>query len=291
MNWKILISIPVILSACSRNNMYEEAAESGAAYDYVENANGNFVTEGDVKVGTFKNAGYSGDQNAEQLPTQQKLIRTGELSIRVDDYARDVQVVKEAIKKFNGYIGDEVESREAYRLGNSLNIRIPEKNFDAFVDDMVKGHGFLNIDRKQIHVQDVGEEYADLEARIIAKKAVEQQYLEILKQAKTVQDILDVREKLRVVREEIESHEGRVRYLANQIQYSTIQLEIYQLLEYGTIEKPGFWNKVKNSLSNGWQGLVNFIIGIISMWPGILIVIGIIWLFRRWRKRRRAARS
>ena len=67
---------------------------------------------------------------------------------------------------------------------------------------------------------------------------------------KDVFDLLDeVEEKLGEIREEIESKEGRLKFLSDQVSRSTINLEIYQNLEYDAPrgEKPGFFNKLGNA--------------------------------------------
>ena len=74
----------------------------------------------------------------------------------------------------------------------------------------------------KISGQDVSEEYLDLEARLRTKKALEAQFLEIMKQARKVQDALDVQSQLADVRTEIERLEGRRRFLENQAALSTI---------------------------------------------------------------------
>ena len=73
------------------------------------------------------------------------------------------------------------------------------------------------MQRKNVSVQDVTEEYLDIEARLKTKKEVEARYIEILKsKTKTVEDVLKAEEQIRIIREEIEAREGRLNYLKNQ---------------------------------------------------------------------------
>ena len=70
------------------------------------------------------------------------------------------------------------------------------------------------IDYENITTKDVTEEYIDLESRLNTKLEVKQRYESILrKQAKTVKDILATEEKLQIIQEEIESVQGRLKYL------------------------------------------------------------------------------
>ena len=99
--------------------------------------------------------------------------------------------------KNGGYLGNESETNETYRISNELTIRIPASAFDQMMEGlMAEG---IKTDSKRIEVQDVGEEYADLTARIEAKKSVEKRYLEILNKANKISDILEVEEKLKLI--------------------------------------------------------------------------------------------
>ena len=76
--------------------------------------------------------------------------------------------------------------------------------------------------------QDVTEQYTDLEAQLRNAKAQEEVYLEILKQAKTVEDILLVQDRLGNIRAVIEGLEGRIKYLENATSYSTITVSLQE---------------------------------------------------------------
>ena len=128
--------------------------------------------------------------------------------------------------------------------------------------------------------RDVTEEFVDIEARLRTKKEVEKRYLEILSKAATIKDILLVEEQLRVIREEIEAREGRLKYLQNQVSYSTINLEMYQKLTF----EPGFkfFSKIWKALKGGWKGLLNVLVGLVYIWPLLIIGVGVfIWIRRR----------
>jgi hypothetical protein len=95
-----------------------------------------------------------------------------------------------------------------------------------------------------------------------------------------------VEEKLRVIREEIESKEGRLKYLNDQVSLSTIHLDIYQKLTF----EPGFkfLKKIGSALKGGWKGLLRVVIGLIYIWPLLIIFSGVlIWLIRKSRKKKK----
>jgi hypothetical protein len=215
---KNLISILTLFVFFSCGNRAAETTNE-AAYDMAPAA----VTE-EVKTSSdgFSGGDVSGAKEepedktkADLTATSQKLIKTGFLTIEVENYKESRKKIKDLVIKSGGYLGNESETNETYRISNELTIRIPAKAFDQMMEGlMAEG---IKTDSKRIEVQDVGEEYADLTARIEAKKAVEKRYLEILNKANKISDILEVEEKLRVIGEETEAAQGRVKYLESQV--------------------------------------------------------------------------
>jgi hypothetical protein len=130
-------------------------------------------------------------------------------------------------------------------------------------------------------LQDVTEEFIDVEARLKAKKDLEARYLELLKLAKRVEEMLSIESQLSNVRAEIESMQGRLNFLRNQVDYSTIKISYYEL----TGVDFGFASKFVHSLRNGWDNLLSFLIAVVNVWPFVLLLAGGIFLFARYRKK------
>ena len=136
---------------------------------------------------------------------------------------------------------------------------------------------------KRTSAVDVGEEYYDLMTRIKTKKEVEKRYIEILRKANKITDILAVEDQIRVIREEIESKEGRLRFLKDRISLSTISLYVHQELEYDAplVDKPTFWGKVAKAAFTGWNMILSFLLFLIYIWPIVLIFIFTIVAYKK----------
>lgn len=214
---------------------------------------------------------------------ERKIIKVGWMRIEIKNYTRDLSIIKGIIAKHQGYISNENESSTDYSLMNSLSIRVPSLEFDSLVEDIVRVA--YKVDNKNITLNDVTEEFIDVEARLKTKKEFEQRYLEVLEKANTVQDILLVEQQLRMIREEIEAKEGRLKYLQNQVSLSTLNLEIHQDLAARAGFK--FFSKLAEALKGGWKGFLNVIVGLIYVWPLLLVVVVLVfWLIRSRRKKR-----
>ncbi len=261
-----------------------------SAYNY-EAANSGKVSVGDGFVaGTYTVADASGSAPSSVSPVKMpdKIIKTGNMGMEVDDYAKAMTDITAKIKAAQGYISHQSEQRDNYRISNTLTIRVASENFDAMMNGI--GSTAKKLNYKNVYLQDVTEEYTDVTARLKTKREVEQRYLDILKSAKTIKDVLAVEEQLRVIREEIESSEARLKYLNDQVSYSTLTLEVYEELEY-TAPAPlqaGFGHKLLTALTNGWNGLLASIIGLVHVWPfllgGGIILLVAVQKFKRKRK-------
>jgi hypothetical protein len=109
----------------------------------------------------------------------------------------------------------------------------------------------------------------------------------ILKRANTIADILEVQQYIRTLQEEIESIEGRLKYLNNKMELSTINLTFYEQGKILPGQKESFGYKVRQALSYGWQGLVTFFIAMIYLWPFWAIAIVTFFIIRHFVKKAR----
>jgi len=208
---------------------------------------------------------------------KRKLIKTGKIEFEVENLKTITTNIKNAVKLFNGYIASENEQKEYDRISQTITIRVPSANFDKLLADIVKG--IDHFDNKNIRVKDVTEEFVDVQARIKTKKELEAGYLELLKKAHSVGDILEIEREIGTLRADIESFEGRLKYLKNQVSYSTLEIKFYENKEI--VNKDRFGSKFKNGFKNGWKALVYFFVGLINIWPFILIITALVYFIRR----------
>ncbi|MCA1558071.1 MAG: DUF4349 domain-containing protein, partial [Acidobacteria bacterium] len=153
-------------------------------------------------------------------------------------------------------------------------IRVPAAQFDAVIGE-IRGAGG-NVAQDKITTQDVTEEFIDLEARIRAKQALEAQFMEIMKQAKTVSEALEVQRQLSDVRAEIERLEGRRRFLDNQTSLSTITVTIQPPTQI--VSSTGFFYSVKRAFSDGLDVAAMITLGLVRLFIALLPILIFIML-------------
>ncbi len=213
-------------------------------------------------------------------PKDRKLIKTGNISFECEDITASTKFIKRFVETHKGYISTEREDKQDGNISKHLQIRIPNTAFNTFVSQLNTHAG--SFDSKEISVADVTEEYVDVAARLKTKKEVEQKFIQILSKAKTVQEILNIEKEIGEIRSEIESVEGRLKLMDSQISFSTLNIDYYTKTE----SEFGFFKSIKKALVGGWEMLRNIILGLIGVWPLLLIISGLVYFIRKkWRKK------
>lgn len=195
--------------------------------------------------------------------TSRKIVRNAELTLETDDPTAAYRRIAAIAEQAGGF----VVTSESQQSGRSTTVdvtaRVPADRFAATVDAM-RAVG-SRIVRDKITGQDVTEEYVDLEARIRTKQALEAQFVEILKQAKTVSDALEVQRQVSEVRGEIERLEGRRRYLENQSSLSTIEVRLQTPAPVVSSTSDGFVGSLKSAFGDAVDTGVAIVLGFIRV--------------------------
>lgn len=238
------------------------------------------------------NAVGSNMQDLEKSPGQasrhdnshkKMLIHNGSMGIKTSRIMDARRRTDSLLTKLNGYYESENLDNNNARISFDLIIRVPAENFTKLVAALEKGPD--EITSKNISTQDVTTEFIDEETRLASQQAYHKKYLELLARAANIKDILEIQEKIRSIQEEIDSREQRLKYLNDQVNYSTLTLSLYHDKEYVYHgEKVPFLEKLKSSLAAGWDSIVYGVLWCIGKWPFALLILLGLWFWRRRRK-------
>lgn len=210
---------------------------------------------------------------------EQKIIKTGDIKFETTDLGETYNQMITAVKKHNAIIQNDTEGKEYGSIFRRIRVRVPSKNFDLFLSDISKGVTYF--DNKEISSQDVTEEYIDIDARLKAKKILEARYLELLKKANKVSEMLEIEAQLSAIREEIEAKEGQLRYMQSQVSMSTISIEFYKTVANEGGATISYGSKIWNAIASGFNGISSFFIGLLSIWPFLIILAAAVYYIRK----------
>jgi hypothetical protein len=119
----------------------------------------------------------------------------------------------------------------------------------------------------------------------------------MLKQANTVQTMLDIESRLSNVRYEIESLTKELKYIDSNVQYSTINLKIREVVRYeeNDFEAKTFWQELKEEIFDSADGFVDFaknlLFVFIRLFPYIVIITVILVPIVRKKKKIKKAKA
>lgn len=226
------------------------------------------------------------DKPEVQEVNKKKIIKDGRMGLKVTDLEKTKTRIDTLVRSFGGYYANENFSNTDWESSYNLKIRLPFSNFEKFIAVIESGIG--EIQYKGIDARDVTDQFIDLETRLENKRNYLARYNDLLKQAKSVKEILEIEEKIRVLEEEIDSVTGRLKYLNDLVDYSTLDLTITKRKEfkYNPADRDRFTERLKQSLSKGWFGFVDFALFLIRIWPVWIIVVLLIFSWRRYKKTR-----
>ncbi|TRX23689.1 DUF4349 domain-containing protein [Flavobacterium franklandianum] len=220
--------------------------------------------------------------NAEEIvdeKLEQKIIKTGDIKFETNNLGTTYNQMITAVKKHNAIIQNDTEGKDYGSVFRRITVRVPSKNFDLFLSDISKGVTYF--DNKEISSQDVTEEYIDIDARLKAKKILEARYLELLKKANKVSEMLEIEAQLSAIREEIEAKEGQLRYMQSQVSMSTITIEFYKTVANEGGATISYGSKIWNAFTSGFNSISSFFIGLLSIWPFLIILAAAVYYIRK----------
>ena len=236
------------------------------------------------------------EDSAKTIKVQnQMVIYQADLQLRVKKFDQTVRSLEEKVIKYGGYITESNVSKEVNEeVSGSIKIRIPQKNFQAFLHDAEKQAA--EVLHRNITGQDVTEEYVDLESRLKSKRIVEERLITFMKVAVKTEDLLKISADLAAVQEDIETIQGRMKFLENQTSLSTVNITLYEktvVIPAIDKDKLNTWEKTKkqfmkstNMLLVGLSGLVVFILGNIPVLAILCVLAFLLFYYLKIRKNR-----
>lgn len=268
----LLLCTALLLSGCgagkssyAANEQAYPAETAAASYD----------------AGTY-DAASGGSGSGAELPQGRKFIITMNVDAETDDLDSALSRLNTALAEASGYIQDQnIYNGSAYYSGRryrsaSLTLRIPTDSLEGFQADVAS---LANVTSSSRSSEDVTLQYVDTESRITALKTEQDRLMELLSQAETMADLLEIESRLTQVRSDLESYTSQLKVLENQVDYATMYLSLSEVTEYTPVAEKTRLQKIGEgfvkSLKDLGNGILDFGVWILVELP-YLIVIGLV---------------
>jgi hypothetical protein len=251
-------------------------------------------------------AAQAADLDGIAAAATRRIIRDATVELVVEDPDEAVDEIGALARRVGGFVADADLRRPTDEpLRGSITLRVPADELDAVIDEL---RALALVDESvRISARDVTGEYQDLEARLRNLRSYEAELLELLGTVRDREDasaegLLNVFERVREVRQEIEQLQGRLDALDEMVSLSTVRVELRTPREAAVLGDPAdVWQPLEvltaaaRSLLTVLQG-----IGTVAIWLAVFVlplalVVGVplvgvpLLAARRWRIRQHAA--
>ena len=273
----ISLALAVLMTVSLLSGCGSSARSSGSSMAYAE-APAAMKAESAEEV-AYDNAvmDAGAGQSQPSLPDSRKWIITVYLDTETEDLDGLLAALNQQINELGGYLEDQSirnGSRYAQRRYRSadLTVRVPADRVDDFTQAV---SGMANVVSNRRELEDITLQYVSTESRMLALQTEEARLLELMEQAETMSDLLEIEARLTDVRYELESTTSRLRVYNNQVDYATIHLSIEEVQEYTPVEEETLWQRISggfmSSLKSVGEGIVDFFVWIIVSLPYLVI--------------------
>ncbi|MBQ8836352.1 MAG: DUF4349 domain-containing protein [Clostridia bacterium] len=293
----LLLVLCILFSACgavATDSITESATNEQKFYSAYGSENGVYY------AATADDAGSLQMESTEYAPAEgqeEKLVYTSNVTLEAEDFDAASQTLHSTINSLGGII----VSENAYNLSNvgfrslEMTVRIPQENYETFLSGLSSSYNVASIRNS---VENFTEQYYDNESRLKSYRVQEERLFAMLEKAETVEDMLDIEERLCNVQYQIESLTNTKNTIDNDVRYATFYLNLDEVTKYTTPTPKTFGDRLGETVSESGEMFAEFLEGllfaIIFMAPYLVIiavitVIVIVCVKRSKKKKARAA--
>lgn len=289
-----LILGALLLAGCKKEEaMYQRGAPDEAANAQPARTAASPKALGAISPGSSDAAKPAAPAKPVPPPQPRKLVRTVDLQLEVKESAAVARQIETLVARLGGYVSASNAQRQGELLTYTLTVRVPVDRYDQALAG-IRGYA-VRIDREHGQVEDVTDQYVDLDARRRTLEATETELRGLLAESRQrgrkVGEIMEVYQQLIGVRTQIEQIQGQMNAFDKQAALSTINVELVPT-EAAKPVTDGAWqpsDTVRSSLRSllGFlQWLLDFLIyALIVLLPVALVIVAALlavrWLWRR----------
>ena len=228
-------------------------------------------------------------ENSTNKIDTEKLIYRCNISLETQDFAGSISTFQQLIKQYDGFVENENTTvrNNGYGYDNGLGyytatVRVPSDKYNDFVNST---GDIGNLTNKSQNVTNVSQEYSDLSVELEVLEAQKEDYMEMLKEAKKIEDmdnVILISDKLAQVSTSINQIKTRMNSIDNDVAYSYVDVQISEVREMTEYSEDTFATRFKKEVKQGWYdfgyGCQQFVIWFVANLWGILLFLGIVAL-------------
>lgn len=298
------------------NNSKSESANSSEQYEMSDDVDMEGFSGGasDTSSSSDEAADPSKNEKAEENTNASSteintdmLVYTCTLSIDTLDYDQSVNTFKTMLSTAGGFVENENytdgQSSSTYYIEENdkdkiytATVRIPHDKYDAFLNGADQ---LGDVRSKSSNVQNVGQEYSDLNTSLSIYEAKEKRYIKMLSTITDDEQAIRVEKELTELQVKIASIKTRMTEIRTDVDYSTVNISIHEVTKYNEPPKQTdtFLQRLGNTVKDTWQTFLTFLevmlFLVIRLLPYVVIIAIItiiVWKITKKRRQKRLSK-
>jgi hypothetical protein len=223
-----------------------------------------------------------------------KIIYTANVSLTTEDLAALERTLVKTARDVGGFVASSnVAGASGAPRQGTWTFRVPSARFAEFVESISRAAELRQVTTDS---SDVSEEFYDARSRLRNKRVQEERLIAHMQRSTArLQDILALEQELSRVREEIERIEGRLRFLADQADLSTVTVTADELRGFVPERRAGLGEQIgrtfaasAGALGDTGRGLLLLVVAAVP-WLAAFVVLATPLAWWLWRLLHRPA--
>ena len=273
----LILIFSIIMVGCTSKTS-ENSSSASQALEMAQSDSSVSTEMYDMNSGATEESSVNGEK---LLEPERKIIKSSQLSLETAKFNDVINSLEDMVKSYGGYIAS--SSIDAEGINNnyqclrfaSYQINVPSDKLDDFLDESSK---LATVRNKSTSAEDITAQYYDNESRLKSLQIQEERYLEILKTATEVKDIIEIENALTDVRYEIENLTTCLNKISNLVDIATVNINIQEVSEETVAQSvpKTLGEKISSSFVNSLKKIkefsINTVIFIIAAIPYLIII-------------------
>ena len=301
----LLLAVLLVFALCACGSADTASSAPSAAYDLVstetayppeapEEDYGGFAVAGGTQLETGSGAAPEG--------SPEKLIYSASATVETTEFDRTIEKLSALVEQYGGFVeSSSINGSNYYTQSRGYSseryasyvIRVPSGKFSALMGSLST---LGNVPYSHTYTENITAQYYDTDARLTAYQTQEARLLEMMEAAETVEDLIAIEEKLTELRYQIESLQSTLKNWDRQVAYSTLDLEVQEVIEYTPESRMSYGQELALALTNGLRRTGEFfkdlLLAIVGALPALVILAVVLAiLIPVWKKHRKARRA
>ena len=300
----LLLAALLVFALCACGSADTASSAPAADYDmaYTESA---YPAEAEEGYGGFAVTGGTQLESASGAAPEgspEKLIYSASATVETTEFDGTIEKLSALVEQYGGFVeSSSVNGSNYYTQSRGYSstryasyvIRVPSDKFSALMGSLST---LGNVPYSHTYTENITAQYYDTDARLTAYQTQEARLLEMMEAAKTVEDLIAIEEKLTELRYQIESLQSTLKNWDRQVAYSTLDLEVQEVVAYTPESRMSYGQELALALSNGLKRTGEFfkdlLLAIVGALPALVILAVVLAiLIPVWKKRRKARKA